>query len=114
MTESWRPRIDPGAFSEALALAVRPDPGPVRCLHCLDTGHACESHPEYPWADLYGVVEGHANCGAAAMPCGFCCSPIPEDGSTSIVEAFIPDWRREELRRDIIPWRWPPRLGRLG
>ena len=65
----------------------------VRCLHCLDTGHVCEDHPDFPWEGLSGPVEGH-NCQAAGMPCGYCCSPIPEDGRHSIVEAFTPDWQR--------------------
>ena len=65
----------------------------IHCVHCLDTGHVCEDHPGYPWTGLAGPVEGH-DCGAAGMPCGYCCSEIPEDGSRSIVEAFIPDWQR--------------------
>lgn len=68
-----------------------PDPLPVRCLHCLDGGHVCEDHPQFPWEV---TVEGHpANCGAG-MPCPYCCSPIPEDGTHSIAEAFTPDWQR--------------------
>ena len=61
------------------------------CLHCLDDGIVCEDHPGYP----FGIdVEGHAHCGAAGMPCPACCSPIPEDGTHSIAEAFVPDWAR--------------------
>lgn len=67
---------------------------PVRCAHCLDTGHVCEDHPAYPWAGLSGTVEGHADCGAAGMPCRACCSPVPEDGTRSITEVFTPDWQR--------------------
>jgi hypothetical protein len=54
----------------------------IRCPHCLDD----------PW----GVtVEGHSGeCGGAGMPCVACCSPIPEDGTRSITEAFVPDWMR--------------------
>jgi hypothetical protein len=64
----------------------------VRCLHCLDGGIVCEEHPDMPW-DV--TVEGHsANCGAPGMPCPACCSPIPEDGTRSIGEAFVPDWMR--------------------
>jgi len=65
----------------------------IRCLHCLDDGHVCENHPDYPW-DV--KVEGHdgTSCGGAGMPCPHCCSPIPEDGSCSIALAFVPDWRR--------------------
>lgn len=65
----------------------------IRCLHCLDTGHVCENHPQFPWEGLTGPVEGH-DCRAAGMPCGYCCSPIPEDGTHSIAEAFTPDWLR--------------------
>ena len=61
------------------------------CLHCLDTGIVCEDHPAYPWEV---TVEGHrAACGAGA-PCAACCSPIPEDGTTPISLAFIPDDQR--------------------
>lgn len=68
-------------------------PASVRCTHCLDTGHVCEDHPDYPWEGVAGTVEGHS-CQAAGMPCGYCCSPIPEDGTHSITEAFTPDWLR--------------------
>lgn len=52
----------------------------------------CEEHPQFPW-EL--IVEGHpASCGAPGMPCPACCSPIPEDGTTSILVAFTPDWKR--------------------
>jgi hypothetical protein len=72
---------------------------PVVCPHCLDGGHVCENHPDYPWEER---VEGHDGeaCGGAGMPCGYCCSPIPEDGSTSIVMAFTPDWKRPRTDRD--------------
>ena len=65
----------------------------VVCPHCLDGGHVCEDHPEYPW-DL--KTEGHDGeaCGGAGMPCPYCCSPIPEDGTASISLAFVPDWKR--------------------
>lgn len=59
-----------------------------RCLHCLDTGHVCENHPDRPWS---GIADVEACCGGAGMPCPACCSEIPADGSRSIVEAFIPD-----------------------
>jgi len=63
-----------------------------RCLHCLDDGIACENHPEFPWEV---TVEGHsAGCGGAGQPCGYRCSPIPQDGTHSIAEAFTPDWLR--------------------
>lgn len=58
------------------------------CPACLDTGHVCENHPDHPWAELAGGVEC---CGGAGMPCPRCCSPIPMDGTTSIVVAFTPD-----------------------
>lgn len=66
----------------------------IRCSHCLDDGIVCEEHPDFPW-DM--TVEGHAVCGAPGMPCGHCCSPIPEDGTHSITEAFVPDWKRAEV-----------------
>ncbi len=68
--------------------------GEIRCPVCLDSGYMCENHQNYPW-DV--VVEGHRPCGGAGMPCRVCCSPIPEDGTNSIVEAFVPDWKRQEL-----------------
>ncbi len=64
-----------------------------RCLHCLDEGYVCENHPAYPWDVL---TEGHGPCGGAGMPCPGCCSPIPEDGTHSIAEAFVPDWKRSQ------------------
>jgi hypothetical protein len=62
----------------------------LHCLHCLDTGHVCEDHPEYPWGEL---VEGH-DCQAPGMPCGYCCSEVPMDGTVPIGLAFTPDWQR--------------------
>jgi hypothetical protein len=66
---------------------------PPRCMHCFDEGHVCEYHPDFPWTVK---VEGHDGeaCGGAGMPCPYCCSPIPADGTHSIIEAFTPDWRR--------------------
>lgn len=69
-------------------------PAAIRCAHCLDDGHVCEDHPDMPWEGLHGTVEGHAEHGAAGMPCPACCSPIHADGYTAITEAFVPDWRR--------------------
>ena len=68
----------------------------IRCPHCLDEGHVCEYHPDFPW-DVR--VEGHDGeaCGGAGMPCPCCCSDIPEDGTTSITQAFTPDWKRAAL-----------------
>lgn len=63
----------------------------MTCPTCEDTGHVCENHPERAWA---GLVGGPACCGGAGMPCPACCSPVPEDGSQSAVEAFIPDGQR--------------------
>ena len=70
----------------------------IHCLHCLDSGYACEDHPDLPWEGMCGPVEGHAEHGGIGMPCGYCCSPIPEDGSHSVLEAFTPDWQRQEAR----------------
>jgi hypothetical protein len=58
------------------------------CSSCSDSGYVCENHPDRPWG--YLVADG-CECGAAGMPCPECCSPIPEDGTHSIVEAFVPD-----------------------
>ena len=77
----------------------------TRCEHCRDSGHVCEDHPDLPWAGLVGAAEnasfvhpacgdGARGCHGAGMPCPHCCSPIPEDGRHSIVEAFVPDWMR--------------------
>lgn len=66
----------------------------VRCHSCLDSGFACEDHPQFPWADLRGPIDGHANCGGAGMPCPACCSAVPADGTRFITDAFIPDWAR--------------------
>jgi len=62
-----------------------------RCPRCLDDGMVCEDHPEFP---AHITVEGHADHGAPGMPCPACCSPIPEDGTHRIAEAFTPDWQR--------------------
>lgn len=66
----------------------------VRCLNCLDTGMVCENHPDKPWA---GVIDAERACcpDGVGMPCRTCCSPIPEDGTTSITEAFVPDYLRD-------------------
>lgn len=62
------------------------------CPACLDSGLVCEDHPSYP---AFADVPGHAEH-AAGMPCPACCSPIPCDGTRSIVEAFTPDDRRRQ------------------
>lgn len=66
----------------------------IRCRHCLDDGHVCEDHPEFPWEGIHGTVEGHAEHGGIGMPCPACCSAFPEDGTRSAAEAFTPDWMR--------------------
>ena len=77
----------------------------MRCEHCLDSGYVCEHHPGHPWFGLVGDIDGPSlayppcgdgarGCQGAGMPCPACCSPIPEDGLHSIVEAFVPDWQR--------------------
>lgn len=65
-----------------------------RCPACLDDGYACEDHPDFPWEGIWGAVEGHAAHGGIGMPCPACCSPVPQDGTRPIAEAFTPDWRR--------------------
>ena len=65
-----------------------------RCLHCLDEGHVCEEHPDFPWEVKVEGHDGTAPGHGAGMPCPYCCSPIPGDGTHSIIEAFTPDWRR--------------------
>ena len=66
----------------------------VTCPQCLDEGHVCEDHPDMRWEGVWGSVEGHAEHGGIGMPCPACCSPVPEDGTTSITAAFVPDWKR--------------------
>lgn len=60
------------------------------CPTCVDTGYVCENHPDRAW----GGLTGDECCGGAGMPCPACCSPIPPDGTRSIVEAFVPDHLR--------------------
>ncbi len=66
------------------------DPVAVVCPNCLNTGHACENHPDKPWAYLTGPHPTACDCGGAGMPCPTCCGPVPGDGRHSIREAFIP------------------------
>jgi hypothetical protein len=63
----------------------------IHCAHCLDEGHVCEDHPDHPWEGTAGPVPGHAEHGGAGEPCSYCCSQIPQDGTHSIEEAFVPD-----------------------
>lgn len=67
----------------------------VHCTACNDRGRVCEDHPERPWGnpDKRSDV---CDCGGAGMHCPKCCSPIPEDGTRSIAEAFTPDWERTD------------------
>lgn len=75
-----------GTFADCEAFIGR---GCVHCSNCRDTGHVCENHPEKPWA---GLADGDTACECGAgMPCPSCCSPIPQDGTTSITQAFVPD-----------------------
>ena len=67
-----------------------------RCIHCLDDGYVCEEHPDFPWEVKVEGHDGTAPGHGAGMPCLRCCSPIPEDGTTSITLAFVPDWKRPE------------------
>ena len=69
----------------------------ILCNKCEDTGHVCENHPNLPW-------EGASNsnkicrCGGAGMPCPNCCIEIPQNGSHSIIETFIPDMDRDAIK----------------
>ena len=68
---------------------------PVVCPHCLDEGIVCETHPGFPWEVKVEGHDGTAPGHGAGMPCPYCCSPVPEDGTHSITEAFTPDWKRK-------------------
>lgn len=60
----------------------------AKCDNCDDTGHVCENHPSLPWA---GTSDGMFACGCGAgMPCPTCCAPVPQDGTCSIADNFIP------------------------
>ncbi len=59
----------------------------IVCSYCAGSGYVCENHPQLPWD---GVVEDGCHCGGAGMPCLVCCAPVPQDGTHSIVEAFVP------------------------
>jgi len=85
MGESIRAELEKAGLGEADSAA---------CLHCLDEGFVCEDHSDMPWEGEWGTVEGHAEHGGAGMPCPYCCSAIPEDGTTPITLAFVPDWKR--------------------
>lgn len=63
------------------------------CRYCLDEGIVCEAHPDTPWEGTLGEAEGGCGC-SPGMPCPHCCSPVPEDGTHAIAEAFVPDRRR--------------------
>lgn len=74
----------------------------MHCSNCADTGTVCENHPDRPWGAMCchegsfgsGLCE-HGACGCGAgEPCPACCTPIPEDGTGSITDAFTPDWIR--------------------
>ena len=93
MTSPYPPRVISGVKPGRVRLLLGPVTAP-RCLRCLDDGAVCEDHPDMPWEGVWGTVEGHAAHGGIGMPCPACCSPIPEDGSRPIAEAFTPDWRR--------------------
>lgn len=69
----------------------------IRCPHCLDTGHVCETHSGCPWEGISGAVEGHAEHGGAGMPCPYCCSPIEPGPGVLASDAFVPDWKRVKV-----------------
>jgi hypothetical protein len=60
----------------------------AKCDTCDDTGHVCENHLSLPWAGVSGAPNA-CECGAG-MPCPACTTPVPEDGTHSITECFIP------------------------
>lgn len=60
----------------------------MRCETCDDTGHVCENHTSRPWGALSGAASA-CECGAGA-PCPECTTPVPQDGTHSITENFIP------------------------
>lgn len=64
----------------------------MECIHCDDTGHVCENHPDRPWMPM-SLAETACDCGAG-MPCPHCCTPVPQDGTHSISECFIPRARK--------------------
>ena len=54
----------------------------MKCPACNNTGHVCENHPDRQWPDK-------CDCGAG-MPCPLCTTPVPQDGTHSIFDNFIP------------------------
>ena len=90
MTIPW----DPGPVPARIMNRLPRHGSPVVCPHCLDEGHVCEEHPDFPWEVKVEGHDGTAPGHGAGMPCPYCCSPIPEDGTTSITLAFVPDWKR--------------------
>lgn len=60
----------------------------ARCRACADTGHVCENHPDQPWGGISDDINA-CDCGAG-MPCPACCDPVPQDGTSSIGDAFTP------------------------
>lgn len=61
----------------------------ARCRACADTGHVCENHPDRPWDGISDDINA-CHCGGAGMPCPACCDPVPQDGTSSIGDAFTP------------------------
>lgn len=62
------------------------------CDVCQDTGHVCENHPLRPWAGISDASFA-CDCGAG-MPCPYCTTPVPQDGTRSITDNFIPRARK--------------------
>jgi len=60
---------------------------PAACPNCLDTGHACENHPDKPWD---GIHPDGCPCGGAGMPCPTCCDEVSPNDARSILDAFTP------------------------
>jgi len=80
------------AIARILAGGLSDIPTPVTpvCRDCLDTGYACEDHPQFPWEGVHGPTPLHGEHGGAGMPCPTCCDPIPQDGTHAVSDAFTP------------------------
>lgn len=60
----------------------------AKCSSCDDTGYVCENHPNRPWKPM-SIHPKACDCGAG-MPCPDCTTPVPQDGTHSITDNFVP------------------------